>query len=156
MLSVQVSDIAVFMKYFLSTDTFDFLNAIEVTVSTYCDFKIDGRHNVKYFDSDNVPESEFVTWGKIRPICHELIKGKTLPLKMAFVLSLPGDMTDKLLSENGYKYPQNSIDFLINVRYENGQVSLINASNLKTFIPDKSFETLWDTVFTKEISKYNF
>lgn len=156
MISVQVTDIAVFMKYFLSTDTFDFLKAVEITISTYCDFNISGRHNKKYFDNDLVPESEFTTWGKLRPICHELIKGKNLPLKMNFVLLLPADMTSRLLSENGSNLTSDQIDFLINVRYENNQVTLINGSNMKSFIPDKSYEEIWDNAFSKEISRYNF
>lgn len=156
MTSIQVSDIAVFMKYFLATDTFDFLNTIEANISTYCDFHIDGRQNKKYFDTDNVPTEEFATWGKLRPLCYDLIKGKTLPLKMSFLLLLPKSTSKKLLEGNGYMTNSDAVDLLINVRYENGQVNLITGSNTQTFLLDKSYDDIWDREFIKQISKYNF
>lgn len=144
------------MKYFLSTDTFDYLTAKEASISTFCDFNINGRLNKKYFDTDSVPEAEFSTWKELRPLCYELIKGKTLPVKMSFILMLPFEKTQKILEENGYGNISQSIDFLINIRYENGQVNLISATNAKTFIPDRSYEKIWDDLFSKEIARYNF
>lgn len=155
MQSVNVSDIAAFMKSFLSSTSFDYLNVVEVNISTFNNFHIDGKLNKDFFDSDNVPNESYSLWSSIRPVCYELIKGKTLPLKMQFVFKLPKEQTGKILEDNSISLSSDSVDFLINVRYENKEVTLISATCVNTFIMDKSYEEAWDRAFMALVSSFS-
>ena len=155
MQSVSVNNISSFMKLFLASLEFDEFSVIEISISTYSNFHIDGRLNKEYFDTEDKPESDYCGWKTLRPICFELIKGKILPLKMNFVLALPKSLTGKLLCENGISLSPDDVDFLVNIRYENNTLSLISATNTKSFSLDKSHEKAWDEAFEKGLSRYD-
>ena len=68
-------------------ESFDNFLVLEAVVATATTVTIDGRLNQEFLDnSDSDQENtenakdRLQTWGRVRPVCFELIKGKKLPL----------------------------------------------------------------------------
>lgn len=144
--SVKVNDLSKFMSLLFSTEALDKLFISEAIIETFATYRIDGFSNKAYFDDTEQPE-EYSRWSALRPLMRELIKGKKLPVAIKLTLFLPEDLVSHYI-EGEYT----DIRFLINVRYENGELHLISATSTKTFTLDRSFEHLWDVGFERMLS----
>ncbi|MBE5958032.1 MAG: hypothetical protein E7254_04110 [Lachnospiraceae bacterium] len=158
MKAIKINDIKNFMNSILINDTFDFLLANEVSVTTYCDFHIDCHLNSKYYEEDELNElkdTHFVSWNKIKPLCFELIKGKKVPDKFKFSLLLGSGNYEKVVELSGTSLSSDSIDALfMHITYDNGSLTVISATSLSVFTMDKSIEHYWDDYVTKFLTKH--
>lgn len=88
------------MGRLLVSDTFDEYLILEAVITKANTFTIDGRLNEEYlpeFPSD----TRLQTWGNVRNICFELVKGKVLPVYMKVVLQLPAAAAEQVLARFG-------------------------------------------------------
>ena len=67
------------------------------------------------------------------------------PLGFQFVFQLSKENTEKLLTNTGISSirPENISGLLLNIRYDNGTLSVITATNLSLFTLDKTLEHAW-------------
>lgn len=151
MIALQIQDIKNFMSKLLLSHTFDNFLLVEGSITTYNTFRIDGRVHKDFFSEEEIEERtlnmrEFSLWKEVKPFCLELIKGKKTPLGFKFVFQLSKENTAKLLASSGITsiQPENVSGLLLNVRYDNGSLACITATNLNLFILDKSLEHAWD------------
>ncbi|MBO5159688.1 MAG: DUF5721 family protein [Lachnospiraceae bacterium] len=151
MIALQIQEIKNFMSKLLLSQTFDAFHLIEGSITTYNTFHIDGRIHKDFFTEEEIEERklndrEFSLWKEVKPFCLELIKGKKTPLGFKFVFQLSKENTEKLLTSSGITSirPENVSGLLLNVRYDNGTLSCITATNLNLFTLDKSLEHAWD------------
>ena len=151
MIALQIQDIKHFMSRLLLSQTFDNFLLVEGSVTTYNTFRIDGRIHKDFFTEEESEDlglhtREFSLWKEIRPFFLELIKGKKTPLCFRFVFQLSKENTSKLLASSGITsiQPENVSGLLLNVRYDNGSLSVITATNLNLFTLEKSLEHAWD------------
>ena len=151
MIALQIQDIKNFMSKLLLSQTFDHFLLVEGTITTYNTFRIDGRIHKSFFTDEEMEERElntreFSLWKEIKPFCLELIKGKKTPLGFKFTFQLSRENTAKLLASSGITsiHLENVSGLLLNVRYENGALNVITATNLNLFTLEKSLEHAWD------------
>ena len=151
MVALQIQDIKNFMSRLLLSQTFDSFLLVEGTITTYNTFRIDGRVHKDFFTEEELEEKdlhhrEFSLWKEVKPFCLELIKGKKTPLGFRFTFQLSRANTEKLLASSGITsiLPENVSGLLLNVRYDNGALNIITATNLTLFTLDKSLEHAWD------------
>ena len=90
--SLKILDEKTFMSKLLVSDTFDKFLLLEAIIGTYSTFSIDGRLNKEFYLEDSEEDSEYkdelAAWGRVKPICYEIIKGKQLPVSFKIVLQL--------------------------------------------------------------------
>lgn len=151
MIALQIQDIKNFMSRLLLSQTFDNFLLVEGSITTYNTFRIEGRVHKEFFTEEEIEERslnnrEFSLWKEVKPFCLELIKGKKTPLGFKFTFQLSKENTAKLLASSGITsiMPENISGLLLNIRYDNGGLSVITATNLNLFTLDKSLEHAWD------------
>lgn len=151
---VNVTNISKFMGLLFNTETFDSILVAKVSISTYATFDIDGHTNKDFFDRDEDTPADYVTWGTLRPICRDLIKGDRPPVKMSIIGIIPPEKTNQILSNEGYSTEAGRISFLVNIKYSDASAVITSATSVNTFIPDKSYERIWDGYFERYVNRY--
>ncbi len=151
MVALQIQDIKNFMSRLLLSQTFDQFLLVEGNVVTYNTFRIEGRLHKDFFSKEEIEEHQmderdFSLWKEVRPFCLELIKGKKTPLSFKFTFQLSKENTAKLLASSMITsiLPEQISGLLLNVRYDNGTLQVITATNLSIFTLDKTLEYAWD------------
>lgn len=151
MIALQIQDIKHFMNKLLLSQTFDNFLLVEGTVTTYNTFRIEGRIHKDFFTEEEQEElqmqkREFSLWKEVKPFCLELIKGKKTPLNFKFTFQLSKENTSRLLNSSGITsiLSENISGLLLNIRYDNGTLNVITATNLNLFTLDKALEHAWD------------
>lgn len=159
---LEIKDVKGFMAKLLASDIFDDYLIIEAVITKATTFTLDGRLNEEYL-SDLAEEgtgealsgSRFQTWGNVRSICYELVKGKTLPIFMKVVLQLSEDRVAEILSESGAGISLDNITGLyLNITYDRKELRVVTGTSLKTFTMDKSLERAWDDTAGKIMAEY--
>ena len=156
MVALQIQDIKYFMNKLLLSQTFDNFLLVEGNITTYNTFRIEGRIHKDFFTEEEQEElqllkREFSLWREIKPFCLELIKGKKTPLNFKFTFQLSNENTARLLDSSGITsvLSENISGLLLNIRYDNGSLNVITATNLNLFTLDKTLEHAWDDMIKR-------
>ena len=139
------------MNKLLLSQTFDNFLLVEGSITTYNTFRFEGRVHKDFFSAEEIEEKnlenrDFSLWKEVKPFCLELIKGKKTPLGFKLTFQLSKENTAKLLASSGITsiQPENISGLLLNIRYDNGALNVITATNLNLFTLDKTLEHAWD------------
>ena len=92
-----------------------------------------------------MPSSKYSSWKSIKPFAFSIIKGKKVPelLKITFVL--PETVVAKLILEHDLNFDPDCVNGLfLNVRYQDGSVTMTTASSLSTFTLDRSLDEAFE------------
>ena len=160
MISFHITDIKNFMATLLTAETFDSFLLEEATITTYNTFHIDGRFISEFFhkeeeDTSFLEEYSFSKWKDMRPICFSLIKGKKTPINFKFIFQLHPVSMKALLEKGDTNLTEKDVKaFILNIKYENGQLSLVTATSTFTFLMDKSADTIWDNAMSKFLNSH--
>ena len=151
MISLSVDSSKDFMGKLLASDVFDSFLLEEASIITAVTYSVSGRIHPDFFsDEDEKPSEEFIPWSQIRPRIFELIKGKNPPISLRMTLLLRGSATNALLQkESPEGHSEAFRAFVLNIRFENGNVTLISGTSYDTFVPDKSLDIIWDETVKK-------
>ena len=160
MIALQIENIKNFMNKLLLTSTFDNFLMVEGSIVTHSTFRMEGRLHREYYTPEELEQEtlagrEFALWKDLKPFCLELIKGKKTPLSFKFTFQLSKENSAKLLQSCGIVSirPENVSGLLLNVRYENGELRCITATNLNLFTLDKTLEQAWDDMVKRFLTK---
>ena len=132
------------MAHILTKDTFDSFLISEVKIFGKATLHLTG---VSSFSDSSKEEDErgYVTYGQVRPVCLEMIKGQQIPESFTFMFLLPTkeletflDNTDSTLQS----FDVENLSFL--VRFKDNELTLTTGSAFKIFTMDKSINTAWD------------
>ncbi len=155
MILCSINDKKDFMNKFLAGDSFYSFLLKEASILGLVPFQIDGRINTSFF-SDEDPDTshflsdEYVKWEDIRSICFDLIKGKRTPTRFQFVLYLKKETVEHLLHKEQLTKEGSFVqNFVLNIRFEQGEMTLTTAVDYSTFTLDKQAEQLWDQALMK-------
>ena len=149
MIALKLNNPQNFMSHLLLADTFDHFLFIEGEIVTFNTFTIDGYIQKAFYDSDT-PLPEYSFWKNIRELCFSMIRGKRTPLSFKFIFSLSPENISRLIAQNHLDFQADTVQGLyLNIRFENGELSCITGTSLKTFSMDKSLEKTWDSVVQK-------
>lgn len=158
MLALKIKSTKQIMNALLVSETFDSFLTEEVVITTYNTFHIDG-HIVKEFYTNEEIESmdndlpDFSSWKDIRPVCFSLIKGKKTPVNFRFILHASKELISAIAADPSCEVNENLIRSLVlNIRYENGSVSIVTGTSFTTFLMDKSVDHVWDSYLKKYLS----
>ena len=139
MISYSVEDVKLFMNQLLRSPLFDDWELREAKLHTLCRYTINGSVN-QAFLSDEEKESRehsYLLWEEMRPNMNHLIKGKRSPSLFHVVLAYPLSRIQEIQTDIVES-------LLLNIHFENGILTLITGTSLKTFSMDRSFEQYWD------------
>jgi len=148
MIALNIEDMKGFVSKLLVHETFDKFYVGESIVRTFADFKMGGSLNKDYYASDEQELLEGRTlclWSEVRPFAYSLIRGHKLPVAFQFIFQLSEKNQQWLLARNTSAVsPEDVKGLYMNIRYEKGRLQCVTGVSLKTFIPDKTVERLWD------------
>lgn len=161
MIALQIQDIKDFMSRLLLSSAFDAFLVVEGSVTTFSAFQIDGRLHPGYYSKEEqeaagISGRRFCRWQEIRPFCLELIKGKRTPLHFRFTFQLSPENAEKLLLQSDSVFSSADVNGLVlNIRFENGQLTCTTGTSLNLFTMDKSLDQAWDRMVQKFFLKQN-
>ena len=148
MLSLTIKDLKQFMNKLLISDTFDGMCLSEAYICTGCSYTIDGKLNTDFYNEDelnSMPSTRYTSWKNIKPFAFSIIKGRKVPelLKITFVL--PEAVVAKLILDTDINFDPDCVNGLfLNVRYQDGSVTMTTASSLSTFTLDRSLDEAFE------------
>lgn len=156
MQSLQLPDIRDFMNKLLAADAFDAFILSDASLTTFTTFRIDGSYHKDYYGSgeedpeSGSPSSTDLTWGRIRPLFYQLIKGKYTPLDFRLVFRLADYNVEKLLVQSGI--PLNVSDvagLFLNLHYNGKGAVCTTGTSLRVFTLEKDLDHAWDAMVQK-------
>ena len=159
MILCKIKDKKDFIGKLLASECFDSFLLKEANIHGFVPFQIDGHINKGFFNSEdadtpNFMAYEYAQWKDIRPICFDLIKGKRTPTKFMFVLYLKPEAVNAMFEKAGISLENSLVQNLIlNIRFEQGEMSIITGVDYSGFTMDKQAEQLWDTTTKKFLDK---
>ena len=159
MIALKITNIKQFMGKLLAGEDFDSFLLEEASVITYNTFYIDGHQNREFYtaeewEDETVRPYDFSTWKAIRPICFNLIKGTHTPTAFRFVLHLMPKYVESILrAEETALSSQQVKAFVLNIKYDGTDLTLVTGTAFHTFLPDKTPDVLWDRAVKQFLAK---
>lgn len=148
MISLKVADVKVFMNKLLLQNVFDNFLVSEIEVNTANKFTIQGDLNQGFFNRDEVEALEgrtYSTWGELRPIIFQIVKGNRTPLSFKMVFLLSKSNTINVLAKSGLPFRYEDIGGLfLNIRFDQNGLYLITGTSIRVFTLDKSLDKVWE------------
>lgn len=149
MQALELTDIKDFMNKFLCTDTFDHFLLQEGVITMAATCTINGRITEDFYSSEEKEELGltgllFLPYGMLRSSCFNLIKGKKTPSSFHFILLLSPDNLSRTLADIGSSFTEQDISgMFLNIRFQNGALTLTTGVSYRIFSPDKTLEREW-------------
>ena len=159
MIALKITNIKQFMGRLLGSEDFDSFLLEEASVCTYNTFFIDGHQNRDFYtaeewEDETIRPYDFSTWKTIRPICFDLIKGTHTPSSFRFVLHLMPQYAQSVLRGGDTAVtPQQVKAFVLNIKYDGTDLTLVTGTAFHTFLMDKTPDILWDQTVRQFLSK---
>lgn len=158
MLSIQIQDVKEFMNHLLREDTFHPFHLWEASLKTAVTCHIDGRLNKDFFNSSELellPDSDYISWARIKPQIFSMIKGNKTPLSMKLILMLSGSNIENLLAR--YNLPlssENISGLFFNIHYDGKNLNCTTGVSYKTFTMDKRLDAIFDENMLSYLKHY--
>lgn len=150
MISVKINNLKDFTSKLFVKEVFDEMYLVSATIQTHSTFQIEGKTNEAFYsDTDALAVNEYTYWKLLRPICFEMIKGKQLPCYFKFVLKLTPVQMQELLASDSTWNVNDIAGLFLNIKYEQGCITLTTGTSLKIFTLDKGLEQLFDHYVTQ-------
>lgn len=153
MKSFNIEDVKNYMNQLLVNEKFDSFYLYEARVKGALDYFIGGKLNMDYFDDEEkaeLGESEYTSWGNVKHIIYDLMKGKKLPINFKIILMFNRENIVRLIEMNNLPVNQEDVGALFyNIYYEAGELNVTTGTSLKVFTLDKRLEQLWDDTVGK-------
>ena len=125
------------MAELLINNSFDEFLLNNFKLSTMVDFEIEGMYNKEWGEYSQ----EYIYWKDIKPTIYGLIKGNKTPLKIKAVMIA----TDTMLVDNQELMSIKGDDkLLINIKYDNDELSITSAISMASFSLDNTKGKMWD------------
>lgn len=148
MISLKVVDVKAFMGKLLLQTVFDNFLVSEVEVNTANKINIQGALHTSFFSSDELEALEgrtYSTWGELRPVVYQLIKGNRTPLSFKIVFILSKRNTEHVLTKNGLPFQYEDLGGLfLNVRFDSNGLYLLTGTSVRVFTLDKTLDLVWE------------
>ena len=134
------------MAHILTKDTFDRFLISEIKISGKASFHLTGRAAEGFFSENELDETGYVSYGQVRQVCFEMMKGHKVPESFTFMFLLPSKELEKFLDETDstlQPFDVENLSFL--VRFKDGELTLTTGSAFKIFTMDQSLNVAWDS-----------
>lgn len=154
MIGLKINDIKNFMTKLLLKKEFDSFLLEQAELVTASKMTLSGRRNQKWYDTETwkLMEQEaledvcWMSWKEIRTVVFSYIKGNQTPEIMRISFRASHKMAEELLADSGVLklYYQYHPDLFLQLRYEQGVLTLITGIAFSEFLLDKTIEKAWD------------
>lgn len=152
MISCQIKNIKDFMGQLLKSDTFDNFSFVEGQLMLGYTVTFDGHINSDFYSGEELPQGNFLSWGDMRPVIFEHMKGKHMPLSFQFVMHAPAQFVNTLIAKHALSIDPSVVTALVvTIRFDHGKLSVITGTAFSTFILDKTLDAAWDSSFKKSL-----
>ena len=161
MQSFHITDKKDFMNKLLSSDCFQSFLLKEATIHTAISYVIDGKINDVFFTKEELGDTSIVPyayqeWKEIMPLCYDLIKGKRTPIRFRFILYLKPEAMEQVLHKADITTERDLINHMIlNIHFDNGEMSLTSGISYSTFTLDKDADVAWDKALQQFLTAKN-
>ncbi|MBR6366583.1 MAG: hypothetical protein IKS10_10900 [Lachnospiraceae bacterium] len=149
-----IEDIKAFTTHLFLQPTFDAFFLREAVFKTAATFSIDGAANADYFDTDEgIPEH--VTWGTVRPLSFQVIKGNRLPVSFQVILYPDEAGISELIGPDAAELTAHLkvTRFYLNLSYKGRRLTCTTGTSYAEFTVDKSAEEAWDRAVRAFLSR---
>ncbi len=145
MKSFKIRNVKEVMAHLLMKDTFDKFLVSEVKILGKANFHVTGIPAEGFFSEEEVDESGYVTYGSLREICFDIIKGDKTPDSFTFMLLLPREKLEGFIESSDSTLQPNDVDNLsMLIRFKDRDLTVTTGSSLRIFTMDKSLNGAWD------------
>jgi len=154
MKSTEIEEVGKCMRMLLMTEAFDAFGVSEVTIIHGISYVIDGhlkkqsQGEGESYDSGakgNADAPSVASYGKVRSLCYEMMKGKELPEYFKFTLLCPKEMLSRLMEESGSVLEETDVASLsLTFTYKDGRLSVMSGTAFRIFTTDRTLENAWD------------
>ena len=157
MLALHIPNVKNFMNGMLVGNLLDPFLMVEGSLVTAISYTFDGHLNMDFYppeerNSDFHPY-EYQPWGEAKGTLLSLIKGSNTPICMRFMLELMPNKAEEMLTKASPDTDFSQLKALIlNVKYENGVITLTTGTSYRTFVMSHDADTLWDRSIQKYLS----
>ncbi|MBQ5431422.1 MAG: hypothetical protein IIU28_07205 [Lachnospiraceae bacterium] len=144
MISLAITDVKGCMAQMLGGTSFDHFTLSEATIMTRVSYVIDGHLRKE----EDVQESgePFTRYGKVRPLCFDMIKGKRAPEYFKFVFHLPGEAMRELVeSSDAAVSAEDVLSLNFTIRFQENNLTLLTGNSLRIFTQDQTLHHAWDS-----------
>ena len=161
MIALQITDLKDFMNRLLKSDLFDPFWVVEVSITTYNTFLIDGSLHRDFLDSSALEildktKRTHSLWREVTPFCLSIIRGKHTPLHFKIVFQLSRENTNRMLSDSGISLaPEDISGLYLNFLFNGSQLTATTGTSYRIFTMDKTFDTIWDKMLIHYFKKHN-
>ena len=161
MLALKLTDNKDFMNKFLRSDIFDHFLLQEGSIVTASTYVIDGRITENFYSSEEMEELgisgyAFLPFSMQRNHLFDLIKGKRTPASFQFVLMLSPENLAKTLQSIHSPFTESDISSVcLNIRFQNGMLTLTTGISYRIFSPDKYLDHEWDRLVRQFLLKHD-
>ncbi len=158
MTAFQITNLKLFMKKLLTSESFDIFLLEEAVIAAASTITIDGHVNKKFYQGEEQdtlsPLPPFRPWSEMRGLCFELIRGKRTPLFFRFTFQLKPELAERLLRETCSETDPAQIETLaVNIRYDGAKATLTTATAARSFFLSKEPDTIWDRALKQFLDK---
>ncbi len=160
MIALKLTDVKTFMHQLLCTEIFDNFLLSEATITKDAAFTIDGHFNRDFYTAEELEElhltdAKILPYSMLRSACFELIKGRHTPVYFKFILMLsPENMAHTLSRSESGLTPTDVNGMLLNITFQNGQLTLTTGISYAVFSMDHTLDKEWDFMLQKFLSKH--
>lgn len=157
MISIIIDNQKDFTSRLLVKNDFDNLLFINGSIKTFADFSIDGKLNKDYYSSEeDISDNTYTAWSNYKNICYNMLKGTRKPLSFKFNFIIPSEIVDTFKKEYDLRLEEYFIKYLnLNIRFENGVLSVVTAITSNGFSLDKTAENLYDKFICNYFTNLN-
>ena len=156
MIAENINNVKKFMSELLIGDKLNDFLTLDVTITTYNTFHIDGHIKKDFYEKDDydaLGSPGISTWSTLKPLCYEIIKGKRTPLNFKIIFGLSGEKIQDLIDKSGTDLKINDVNGLfINIKYEKGFLQYVTGTSLAIFTMNKDLEKEFDKYVSTFIS----
>lgn len=153
MIQLIIEDVKKLTDLLFVQETFDRFLMSEAHFVTGITIDLDGTMNSEYYDTDelsSLPDQHTVTWGAMKKLCFQIIKGRKLPRRFRIVLKLAEADISPWLVKNRLNTASDAVNGLfITFRYENQKLTCTTGTALSVFSLDKTLDQAWDRQLIK-------
>lgn len=143
----QPLDTKSFMKSLLLSKDFDTFVLVEAIINANIRTIFEGTLN-KDFQTDQ--DEKFIAFSEVKPLIVSLIKGKKTPAFLKIVLAISNSDMKTFVEENEESFHSSYPSALfLNIRFENGSLSVTSGSGTTDFDKEKMVDKTWDSYLRK-------
>ena len=150
MIALRIKSTKNFMTKLLTTEAFDSFLFEEAVVTMNLVFSIDGHQIFDFYTRQEREEGllcpySLVEWKVVREYIFAIIRGKRTPVNFRFVLHLKPEHMKALLEKGDTSVSAVQMRaFVLNIKYDGSELTLISATAANTFLLDKTPDAIWD------------